>query len=211
MHLPAQINGTTISVPFRPPKEHLWGDDFDGRFNFRFAQFDYHDVSAPNDLNALAAFQQALLKYGAAVVKNIPSDLETYETFLLSFGRIRSTNWGKWFEVVAKPATMAADASNVSMRDAAYSHLGIPLHTDGPYNPFALQYQVLLCLKQSKVGGESSLSDGHAAAMLLRQEDPGAFELLTRIPVRFRFATARHATINPLEIAALIITLHSQF
>eukprot|EP00756_Hemistasia_phaeocysticola_P001493 Hpha_TRINITY_DN11054_c0_g1::TRINITY_DN11054_c0_g1_i1::g.92987::m.92987 len=185
-------NGVFEPVALNSPEEVMW--DKDGGFKFSAEKvFVYDELAAEGEHNpAMTAFLTALFRYGAVIVKNVPRGLANYEAFLTSFGTVRATNWGKWFEVVAKPAEKTADGSTASMADAAYSSLGIPLHTDGPYNMSPLQYQVLQCIKQSPTGGESSLADGRAAVAALRANDPNAFDLLTRTPVRFRYYDAHN-------------------
>jgi len=70
--------------------------------------------------------------------------------------------------------------------------LAIPLHTDGPYNVNPLLFQVLQCIKQSPTGGESSLSDGKAAARSLQLNDPEAFKVLSETPIQFRYHDDNH-------------------
>ena len=51
--------------------------------------------------------------------------------------------------------------------------------------------QLLHCLEAEAPGGDTLLVDGFAAAELLRQQDPAAFELLRTVPMNFRYADAQ--------------------
>ena len=115
-------------------------------------------------------------------MENTPYDLDDYEAFLGTFGLVRPTNWGKWFEVFSNKERKREGAA--SSEDAAYSSDELPLHTDGPYNENPLHFQLLQCLKQSPVGGESQLADGYTAAKMMAQSNA---ELLSELPVRFRY------------------------
>jgi len=69
----------------------------------------------------------------------------------------------------------------------AFTGLRIGMHTDNPYRDPVPGLQLLHCLVNESDGGENQLCDGFAVADRIRRDHPGAFELLTRHPVRFRF------------------------
>ncbi len=94
-----------------------------------------------------------------------------------AFGFVRDTNFGAYFDVRSIP-----DAN-----DLAYTSLFLDPHTDNPYRSPVPGVQLLHCLANETSGGSSTLVDGFAAAEALRSRDPVSFEILTRIPVRFRF------------------------
>ena len=95
-----------------------------------------------------------------------------------SMGFVRETNYGLLFDVrtVVDPANLA------------FSALAIAPHTDNPYRDPVPTVQLLHCLASAAEGGDSGLVDGFAAASLLRAEQPGAFDVLTRTPVTFGYA-----------------------
>jgi gamma-butyrobetaine dioxygenase len=64
------------------------------------------------------------------------------------------------------------------------------VHTDNPYRDPVPGLQLLHCLANAAEGGDSVVVDGFRAALTLRAEQPQAFELLTRHPVRFAYANA---------------------
>ena len=97
-----------------------------------------------------------------------------------ALGFVRATNYGELFDVLT-----LADANNL-----AYSALGLPLHTDNPYRDPCPTVQLLHCLSPADQGGGSLFSDGFRAADVLRDRHPDAFQLLSSMPVRFRFHDA---------------------
>ena len=115
---------------------------------------------------------------------------------LSSFGHVRETNYGRVFDVRVK-----SQAENL-----AYTDLGLEPHTDNPYREPPPGAQVLHCLAASQVGGESRLVDGQGAAEALRRDDPDAFAILTRTPVRFEWSD--HTT--TLRAEAPIIALDGE-
>ena len=93
-----------------------------------------------------------------------------------TFGYLRETNYGEVFDVRVE----------LSPSNLAFTGLAIGPHTDNPYRDPVPTMQLLHCLSNAVDGGESGLVDGFMAACLLRDENPRAFEVLTRTLVRFR-------------------------
>jgi gamma-butyrobetaine dioxygenase len=63
--------------------------------------------------------------------------------------------------------------------------------------------QLLHCLVNQTRGGLSTLVDGFAVAQALRDEEPEAFDILSRTPVRFRYTDADAeltASAPPIEL-----------
>lgn len=111
----------------------------------------------------------------------IVTDMPTTPGFLCEMARrfsfVRETNYGMHFEVRAE----------VTPTNLAYTNLGLQAHTDNPYRDPVPTMQILACLENSVVGGESSVVDGFALASRLRADDPAAFALLASSPVRFAY------------------------
>ncbi len=97
--------------------------------------------------------------------------------------RPSETNYGRLFDVRVEP-----DPNNL-----AFTGARITPHTDNPYRDPVPTLQLLHCLSNAAIGGDSGLVDGFKAAALLRAEDPEAFGVLTRTPVPFRFSDAHTA------------------
>jgi gamma-butyrobetaine dioxygenase len=87
--------------------------------------------------------------------------------------------------------------------DLAYTSIFLDPHTDNPYRSPVPGVQLLHCLVNETSGGLSTLVDGFAAAEALREQDPDAFGILARTPVRFRFRdtdTELVRSASPIEL-----------
>ena len=78
--------------------------------------------------------------------------------------------------------------AEVNPTNLAFTPRALNVHTDNPYRRPVPGYQLLHCLVASEVGGVTVLVDGFRAAEMLRDEDPGAFDLLSTRSVPFRWA-----------------------
>ena len=90
---------------------------------------------------------------------------------------LEKTNYGKFFEV----------RSEISAVNLAYTNLGLQAHTDNPYRDPAPTIQILYCIENSASGGDSKVVDGFKAAILLKEENPKYFDLLTKYCARFEY------------------------
>lgn len=143
-----------------------------------------------NDPAELARCLEALLVQGFLLLHDVPTRDRTVLSVAEVFGYVRETNYGSLFEV-----RVEENPSNL-----AFSALPITPHTDNPYRDPVPTIQLLHCLTNASLGGDSGLVDGFHAAAALRAADPEAFSLLTRTPVTFRYrdAEADVAATNPL-------------
>lgn len=123
---------------------------------------------------------RAVVADGFALLRGVPTDPGQVEAVAETFGFVRKTNYGTMFDV-------RVEENPVNL---AFTGLAISPHTDNPYRDPVPTLQLLHCLHNGAVGGESGLVDGFAAAALLREQDPRAFEALTTTPVTFRFDSA---------------------
>jgi gamma-butyrobetaine dioxygenase len=94
-----------------------------------------------------------------------------------TFGYVRETNYGRIFDV-----RVVADPANL-----AFTSRAIAPHTDNPYRDPVPTLQLLHCLRDAPVGGDTVLVDGFAAAAALRDEDPVSFDVLTSTPIPFAY------------------------
>jgi gamma-butyrobetaine dioxygenase len=180
-----------------------------------------HDVPAPRPWNAasgdvrrfawrekpedgeLREWLQHFLEAGFVVFSGVPVRPGSVLRVGGTFGFTRETNFGAHFEVRS-----TAEAS-----DLAYTPLPLDPHTDNPYRDPVPGVQLLHCLVNETSGGLSTLVDGFAAARALEARDPGAFELLSRTPVRFRYQDADTelvASALPIELDAAggLVAIH---
>lgn len=117
-------------------------------------------------------------KYGFAKLINGPiEDGALYQVIDL-FGYVRETNYGRHFEVRVEDNPV----------NLAFTGAAIQAHTDNPYRDPVPTIQLLYCLESSAPGGENMVVDGFHAAQRLRDEDPQAFDLLSKYCARFEFA-----------------------
>jgi gamma-butyrobetaine hydroxylase len=117
-------------------------------------------------------------RHGFGLLRNVPVRPGTVAEVGDRLGFVRTTNYGKLFDVISVP-----DPNNL-----ANTALGLGVHSDNPYRDPTPGVQLLHCLVSEAPGGDSILVDGFAAAEQLRAWAPEQFELLTRVPANFRFA-----------------------
>lgn len=127
----------------------------------------------------LAALE-AVRDYGFVLLDSVPCEPGRILDVIRRFGFVRETNYGPLFDVVTR-----VDPNNL-----AYTNLGLGCHLDNPYRDPVPGLQLLHCLESSTEGGESILQDGFMAANILRDENAGHFETLTRNWINFRFRDA---------------------
>lgn len=132
------------------------------------------------DPAAELAFLDAYHAHGFGLIRHSPTVEGTVLAIGNHLGFVRVTNYGALFDVksVANPTNLA------------YTPIGLGVHSDNPYRDPTPGVQLLHCLESNAPGGDTLLVDGFNAAETLRREDPEAFEILTRIPVNFRFQSA---------------------
>jgi len=119
----------------------------------------------------------ALREWGLALLRDVPTEPHAALGFAQRIGPVRPTNFGAEWNVISMP----------NPNSNAYTDLKLTCHTDLPNWEVPPGYQLLHCLRNEVEGGESVLVDGFRVAEELRATDPEAFDLLTRIPLEFRF------------------------
>ena len=170
-----------------PRRRTLWGAEI--QHNLPVAG--YADVADRG--GALLAWLAAIDELGFAILTGCPTEPGTVMRVAELFGYVRETNYGRLFDVksVVNPANLA------------YTGLGLGAHTDNPYREPTPTLQLLHCLTSSTEGGDNTLVDGFRVARDLAAED---FELLTRNPLRFRYADAD----TELEAETPVLTLDAR-
>jgi gamma-butyrobetaine dioxygenase len=125
-----------------------------------------------------AACLGAVATLGFTLLRGVPVTPGTVLRVAGTFGFVRETNYGKLFDV-----RVVADPANL-----AFTSRAIPPHTDNPYRDPVPTLQLLHCLRDARLGGDTGLVDGFAAAAALRREDPASFAVLTATPWPFAYA-----------------------
>ena len=136
-----------------------------------------HDLIG-RDQTALRDWLGAVRRLGFARLTGGPATPGTVLEIAALFGFVRETNYGRLFDVRAE----------VNPTNLAYTGLGLQAHTDNPYRDPAPTLQILHCIENSADGGDSMVVDGFACAHRLRDEEPAAFDLLSRYCARFEYA-----------------------
>ena len=119
----------------------------------------------------------AVARYGAGLLRGVPAAEGMVTAVAETFGYVRETNYGRIFDV-----RVVADPANL-----AFTSRAIAPHTDNPYRDPVPTLQLLHCLRDASVGGETVLVDGFAAAAALRDTDPVSFAVLTSTPIPFAY------------------------
>jgi gamma-butyrobetaine dioxygenase len=119
----------------------------------------------------------AVARYGAGLLRGVPAAEGMVIAVAETFGYVRETNYGRIFDV-----RVVADPANL-----AFTSRAIAPHTDNPYRDPVPTLQLLHCLRDAAVGGETIVVDGFAAAAALRDADPVSFAVLTSTPIPFTY------------------------
>ena len=151
------------------PKKKPWKNEF--------KKLPVYDFKSLNEAKYFSKLLSDFQELGFVIVENTSVEEGTVIKFAEMFGPVRTTNFGKLFDVVSKPKA----------NDLAYTSLGIKAHTDNPYRKPIPGIQILHCLSNEAKGGDSSLVDGYAVAEHLKRNEPEMFEILTTINVLFKF------------------------
>lgn len=156
----------------RRPRLRLWGAEI---------MRDPPVVSWPeleSSPEAERAALERLVQDGFLLLRDVPIESGMVVRVGDRIGHVRVTNYGRHFDVVSVP----------NPNNLAYTAVALGVHTDNPYRDPPPGLQLLHCLEAGAPGGNSVLVDGFAAAEDLRRDDPEAFDLLSRLPLAFRFA-----------------------
>ena len=151
------------------PKKTPWKNEF--------KELPIYDFKSLNEDKYISELLNDFQELGFVIVKNTSAEEGTVIKFAEMFGPVRTTNFGKHFDVVSKPKA----------NDLAYTSLGIKAHTDNPYRKPMPGIQILHCIANEAKGGDSSLVDGYAVAEYLKKEEPEMYEVLTTTDVLFKF------------------------
>jgi len=133
------------------------------------------------------------IELGFLLIHDTPIRADGIMDVAQRFGHVRTTNFGRYFEVYSRP----------NSNDLAYRPVAIGPHTDNPYRTPVPGIQLLQCLQNDTSGGLSTLVDSLAAAEQLKAEDPSGYELLAQVLVRFEFQDAEAHLVQVCPIIEL--------
>ena len=118
-----------------------------------------------------------LYRYGFAKLTDGPVESGALINVAESFGFVRETNYGKWFEV----------RTEVNPVNLAYTGMALQAHTDNPYRDPVPTMQILYCLENAAEGGDSIVVDGFRCIQQLMTDDPESARLLAKYCARFDY------------------------
>ena len=181
---------------------------YESLFSIRIEE-EEHFQKERNECNGTHLTEKALFKHlrdsGVVIIDGLSSfnDLEInddlLDTQVIQIAKLlgnypRTTHYGLTFDVKSekKPAHLA------------YTSVALDFHTDLNYREKTPGIQLLHCLANSCVGGESTFVDGFHAATTLRKENPRAYHLLATTPIHFQVndATACHSHKVPMIVCS---------
>jgi len=125
-----------------------------------------------NDEGSAYSFLTAIRRLGIALVTDMPKDEATFTRLANRVGLLRDMNWGKIFEIVAKP-----EGEYIANRGFA-----LDAHSDAATREYMPGLQIFQCVENTSEGGESFWVDGFHIAQILREQYPAEWEILTTIP-----------------------------
>mgnify|MGYP005729554909 FL=1 len=151
------------------PEKKIW----DEKHNLKI--YDNNDVLGDN--KKLIEMLSTFYEYGYVVIQNTKAEENEVINFAEKLGPVRSTNFGKLFNVVSKP----------NPNDLAYTALELKSHSDNPYRKPVPGIQLLHCIANESTGGDSSLVDGYSISVYLKKNHPDYYKILTETEVNFKF------------------------
>lgn len=146
----------------------LWDSGLSGAV----PEVSYGDVKA-----GVLPMLEHLRSQGLSVVRGVLADNDKIERLAGLLGFIRQTHYGRVFEI-------RSQEKNVTLAETKHA---IPPHNDELFRDAPPGVIVFHCLEASADGGGASLLvDGLNVAALLRDENPAAFDVLSRVPLPHR-------------------------
>ena len=116
-----------------------------------------------------------LIEKGISKLQNAPDDVNFLNKISQTVGPIRSTNFGRIWDVKADVKL----AGNADTNSTANTSLALSPHTDLPTRETPPGFQFLHCLSNETSGGESTMTDGYSIVEALETEWPEDYQILT--------------------------------
>ena len=152
------------------PSKKIWKNNFKSLPIHNYKNFNKSDNFL---INILKDFHQL----GFVIISGLSKNKGTVIEFAETLGPVRSTNFGKYFDVISKP----------NPNDLAYTSLALSAHADNPYRKPIPGIQLLHCISNEAKGGDSTLVDGMAVAEHLKENQKDYYDILTKTNVLFKF------------------------
>lgn len=170
--------------PEQPPAPQPWIGPLD-----EFPHVDWNEIGFDPDgadLGALIGGLADFFRLGFVVFRNTPIETGVVARVAARLGYIVGQNFGWVFDVESKP----------SPTDLAYTSYGLRAHSDEPYRRPAPGIQLLHCIANEAIGGDSTMVDGMAAATTLRAEHPEWHAALCDTEVEWRYDMGTDTVVN---------------
>ncbi|KAI1765911.1 Trimethyllysine dioxygenase [Hypoxylon sp. FL1150] len=157
----------------------------------------YEDFST-NETETVGRLTDHIRRNGFAFITEVPVESAgPTEKLLEKIAFIRQTHYGGFYDFIP----------DLALADTAYTNIALGAHTDTTYftDPAGLQAFHLLSHTDASsekepgenLGGQSLLVDGFYAASILQEEDPKAFEVLSRVKLPWHASGNKGITISP--------------
>ncbi|KAF7376487.1 Glycoside hydrolase family 5 protein [Mycena sanguinolenta] len=164
------------------PKETLWDADEISKNPNLFV-----DYASLQERSGLSVAIDQLCSNGLLFVRGVSNEETADATCELRklaeiFSYIRETFYGQVWDVV----------NLRNNRNIAYTNLDLGLHMDLLYFKHPPKYQILHCLRNKVIGGQSLFVDAFHAAATLRSQHPTLFNTLATTPVPFHYINDGH-------------------
>ncbi|KAG8864920.1 hypothetical protein FRB96_003507 [Tulasnella sp. 330] len=178
---PAQVGVVASSSEARNEKI-LWG----ARILDSPPTLTYEEVM--KDDAGLLRWLEKIDQFGFCFIGGVPPTPEDTERLCKRIAFIRETQYGGFWDFT----------SDLSHGDTAYTNLALKAHTDNTYytDPAGLQLFHLLSHTDGE-GGATLLVDGFYAASILKEINPAAFDLLSRVRIPAHAAGDDHSFYKP--------------
>ncbi len=122
-----------------------------------------------------SGFVEALHTHGMGLIRGLDVEETMLEAVVERIGPIRTSNFGRIFEVKLIPGS----------NSNAYTAQPLRAHTDLATHEYHPGLQFFFCMENSVDGGISVLTDGFAVAAKIREDHPAAYRFLTEVAVPF--------------------------
>ena len=171
------VNDSNITIYNDPAmgEMQLWDNSLENNI----PTFEYSNLL--NDESSLRSWCEAIRDTGLTIMQNAPTNQGEIERFAEHVACVRETVFDKLHNVLANP-----DAYNVGS-----TNLELKPHTDMPNYNNPPGIQMFHFLVNDAKGGENIAVDGFNVAKQLKEQDPEAYDTLTKVAVPFRMFSAK--------------------
>ena len=128
-----------------------------------------------DEAEEFSAWLGAIQTKGVGLIEGLPIDPGTLEDVINRIGPIRTSNFGRLFDVELKSQT----------NSNAYTSQPLSAHTDLSTREYQPGLQFFFCMENSVTGGETILTDGLAIAEKIRIDHPDEYRFLVEQPIPF--------------------------